>query len=120
MKTIKIAEHEINVLTKEELLALGYREVEDTYIGNLMRKEYPTGIPFGREVGLVIFYEVPGKTGVYDATNKMMTLFHYIYSWDAGEFLDNAAKAILEYRTDMEKLGIPENPESKEPKGEEE
>ena len=37
MKTIKIAEHEINVLTKEELLALGYREIEDT-----MRKEYPT------------------------------------------------------------------------------
>ena len=115
MKTIKIAEHEINVLTKEELLALGYKEIEDT-----MRKEYPTGIPFGREVGLVIFHEVPWKTGVYDATNKMMTLFHYVYSWDAGEFLDNTAKAILEYRTDMEKLGIPENPETKEPEGEEE
>ena len=115
MKTVKIAEHEINMLTKEELLALGYREVEDT-----MRKEYPEGIPFGREVGLVIFHEVPWKTGVYDPTNKMMTLFHYIYSWDAGEFLDNTAKAILEYRTDMEKLGIPENSETKEPEGEEE
>lgn len=115
MKTIKIAEHEISVLTKEELLALGYKEIEDT-----MRKEYPTGIPFGREVGLVIFHEVPWKTGVYDATNKMMTLFHYARSWDAGEFLDNTAKAILEYRTDMEKLGIPEDPETKEPEGEEE
>lgn len=115
MKTIKIAEREINALTKEELLALGYREVEDT-----MRKEYPTGVQFGREVGLVIFHEVPWKTGVYDATNKMMTLFHYVYSWDAGEFLDNTAKAILEYRTDMEKLGIPENPETKEPEGEKE
>lgn len=50
----------------------------------------------------------------------MMTLFHYVYSWDAGEFLDNTAKAILEYRADMEKLGIPENPETKKPEGEEE
>lgn len=115
MKTIKIAEHEINVLTKEELLALGYREFEDT-----MRKEYPEGIPFGREVGLVIFREVPWNTGVYDAANKMMTLFHYMRSWDAVEFLDNTAKAILEYRKDMEKLGIPENPEAKELEGEEE
>ena len=115
MKTIKIAEHEINVLTKEELIALGYREVKDT-----MRKEYPEGIPFGREVGLVIFHEVPWKTGVYDATNKMMTLFHYIRSWDAGEFLDSVEKAVSEYRSDMERLGIPENPEIKEPEGEEE
>ena len=115
MKTTKIAEHEISVLTKKELLALGYREVEDT-----MRKEYPEGVPFGHEVGLVIFHEVPGNTGVYDAANKMMALFYYMRSWDAGEFLDNTAKAILEYRTDMEKLGIPENPETKEPEGEEE
>ena len=115
MKTIKIAEHEISVLTKEELLALGYEEVNDT-----MRKEYPTGIPFGREVGVVIFHALPQNTSVYNATNKMMTLFYYMYSWDAGEFLDNTAKAILEYRTDMEKLGIPENPETKEPEGEEE
>lgn len=116
MKTIKIAEHEINVLTKEELLALGYREFEGT-----MRKEYPEGIPFGREVGLVIFHEAPWNAGVYDAAaNKMMTLFYYMRSWDAGEFLDNAAKAILEYRKDMEKLGIPEIPETKEQEGEEE
>lgn len=115
MKTIKIAEHEINVLTKKELLALGYKEAEDT-----MRKEYPEGIPFGRKVGIVIFHEVPRNTGVYDAANKMMTLFCYMRSWDAGEFLDNTAKAILEYRKDMEKLGIPEIPETKEPEGEEE
>ena len=30
MKTVKIAEHEVNALTKEELLALGYEEVNDT------------------------------------------------------------------------------------------
>ena len=30
MKTVKIAEHEINMLTKEELLALGYEEVNGT------------------------------------------------------------------------------------------
>ena len=115
MKTIKIAEHEISVLTKEELLALGYEEVNDT-----MRKKYPAGSPLGREVGIVIFHALPQNTRVYNATNKMMTLFYYMYSWDAGEFLDNTAKAILEYRTDMEKLGIPENPETKEPEGEEE
>ena len=109
MKTIKIAEHEINVLTKEELLALGYREVEDT-----MRKEYPTGIPFGREVGLVIFHGVPWKTGVYDATDRLMTLFYYKRSWDASEFIDDVAKAVQEYRSDMEKLGVPEDPEEGE------
>lgn len=109
MKTIKIAEREINVLTKEELLALGYKEIEDT-----MRKEYPTGIPFGREVGLVIFHEVPWKTGVYDATNRLMTLFYYKRSWDTDEFLDDVAKAVQEYRADMEKLGVPEEPEEGE------
>ena len=112
MKTIKIAEHEINVLTKEELLALGYREVEGT-----MRKEYPTGIPFGREVGLVIFHEVPWKNGVYDATNKMMTLFYYERSWDADEFLASVGKAVSEYRSDMERLGIKDDPKAVEGAG---
>lgn len=115
MKTIKIAEHDVNVLTKEELIALGYKVIGDT-----MRKEYPAGSPFGHEVGMVIFHEIPWNSGVYDAANKMMSLFYYMRSWDAGEFLDNAAKAVSEYRVDMEKLGIPEIPESKEWEGEEE
>ena len=109
MKTIKIAEHEINVLTKEELLALGYREVEDT-----MRKEYPTGIPFGREVGLVIFHALPQNTSVYGATDRLLTLFYYKRSWDAGKFIDDIAKAVTEYRADMEKLGVPEDPKEGE------
>ena len=105
MKTVKIAEHEVNALTKEELLALGYREFEGT-----MKKEYPADSLFGREVGMVIFYEVPNNTGVYEVANSMLVLLYYKRSWDAEEFLNNAKKAVLEYRADMEKLGIPEEP----------
>ena len=111
MKTVKIAEHEVNMLTKEELLALGYEEVNDT-----MRKKYPAGSPLGREVGVVIFYELPQNTSVYDATDRLLTLFYYERSWDAGEFIDDIAKAVTEYRVDMEKLGIPEEPEEGEGK----
>ena len=109
MKTVKIAEHEVNALTKEELLALGYEEVNDT-----MRKKYPAGSPFGREVGVVIFHVLPQNTSVYDATDRLLTLFYYKRSWDAGEFIDDIAKAVTEYRVDMEKLGIPEDPEEGE------
>lgn len=109
MKTVKIAEREVNALTKEELLALGYEEVNDT-----MRKNYPSGSPFGREAGEVIFRAFPWNTSVYDATNKLMTLFYYKRSWDTDEFLDDVAKAVQEYRADMEKLGIPEEPEEGE------
>ena len=109
MKTVKIAEHEVNALTKEELLALGYEEVDDT-----MRKKYPAGSPIGREVGIVIFHALPQNTSVYDANDRLMTLFYYKRSWDAGEFIDDVAKAVQEYRADMEKLGIPEDPEEGE------
>lgn len=109
MKTVKIAEHEVNMLTKEELLALGYEEVNDT-----MRKKYPAGSPLGREVGIVIFHALPQNTSVYDATDRLLTLFYYKRSWDAGEFIDDIAKAVTEYRVDMEKLGIPEDPEEGE------
>ena len=104
MKTIEIEKNKINVLTKEELLALGYREFEGT-----MKKEYPADSLFGREVGMVIFYEVPNNAGVYEVANSMLVLFYYKRSWDVEEFLNNAKKAVLEYRTDMEKLGIPES-----------
>ena len=109
MKTVKIAEREVNALTKEELLALGYEEFNDT-----MRKKYPAGSPLGREVGIVIFHAFPWNTSVYDATDRMMTLFYYKRSWDASEFIDDVAKAVHEYRADMEKLGIPEEPEEGE------
>ena len=109
MKTVKIAEHEVNALTKEELLALGYEEVDDT-----MRKKYPAGSPIGREVGIVIFHALPQNTSVYDANDRLMTLFYYKRSWDAGEFIDDVAKAVQEYRADMEKLGIPEDQEEGE------
>ena len=113
MKTVKIAEHEVNMLTKEELLALGYKEVNNT-----MRKLYPAGSPLGREVGIVIFHllpwALPWTTSVYDASNSLMTLFYYKRSWDAGEFIDDVAKAVQEYRADMEKLGVPEDPEEGE------
>ena len=114
MKTVKIAEHEVNMLTKEELLALGYEEVNDT-----MRKKYTAGSPLGREVGVVIFHALPQNTSVYDATDRLRTLFYYKRSWDASEFIDDVAKAVQEYRADMEKLGVPEDPEDPE-EGEEE
>ena len=109
MKTVKIAEHEVNALTKEELLALGYEEVNDT-----MRKNYPAGSPFGREVGEVIFRAFPWNTSVYDATNRLMTLFYYKRSWDTDEFLNRVSKAVSEYRDDMKKLGLPDDPETEE------
>ena len=109
MKTVKIAEREVNALTKEELLALGYEEVNDT-----MRKNYPAGSPLGREVGEVIFRAFPWNTSVYDAANRLMTLFYYKRSWDESEFIDDVAKAVHEYRTDMEKLRVPEDPEEGE------
>ena len=112
MKTIEIEKNKINVLTIEELLALGYREFKGT-----MKKEYPAGSLLGREVGMVIFYEVPNSTGVYEVSNSMLVLLYYKRSWDVKEFLDNATKAVLEYRADMEKLGIPESSETKESKG---
>ena len=109
MKTVKIAEHEVNALTKEELLALGYEEVNDT-----MRKKYPAGSTLELEVGVVIFYALPQNTSVYDATDRLLTLFYYKRSWDAAEFIGDIAKAVQEYRADMEKLGIPEEPEEGE------
>lgn len=109
MKTIKIAEHEAYVLTKKELLALGFKEIDGT-----MRKEYPTGAQFGREVGLIIFHEIKGNPGAYEAGGRYLTLYWYRLSWDAGEFLDDAAKAVLEYREDMRKLGIKDDPEARE------
>lgn len=108
MKKVKIAEHDVNVLTKEELIALGFREVGDT-----MRKEYPTGSPTGHEVGIAVFHEIQWNSGVYsyNAANEILSIFYYKRSWDAGEFLDRVAKAVSEYRADMDKLGIPEVPE---------
>lgn len=116
MKTIKIPGHEVNAVTKKELLALGYEQVDDT-----MRKAYPAGIPLDREVGMVIFREVPGEADVYEVSDTaLLSLSYYLLSWDANEFLDNVAKAVTEYRADMEKLGIPETPKDEKVEGEEE
>lgn len=112
MKTIKIAEHEANVLTKKELLALGFEEIDGT-----MRKEYPTGAQFGREVGLIIFHEVKGNPGAYEAGGRYLTLYWYRLSWDADEFLASVEKAVSEYRSDMERLGIKDDPKAVEGAG---
>lgn len=109
MKTIRITEHglvdaaerDIDVLTKEELLALGYEEVADT-----MRKNYPADAPYGREVAVVIFDKVPEMPDLYAANNKFLTLFYYERSWDVADFLRHVTKAVFEYRVDMKELGF--------------
>lgn len=117
MKTIRItkegaeevADRSIDVLTKKELLALGYKETNDT-----MKKDYPASAPFGREVGTVIFHKVPEAPDTYVADNKLLTLFYYKRPWDAAEFLGRVSNAVSEYRDDMKKLGFPDDPETEE------
>lgn len=102
MEKIIIAERAAEALSKKELLARGFREATD----GTMRKEYPSGVPFGLEAGGVILDELPAAPGYYMAGRGFLSLYYYKSSWDPKEFSARVTRAVEEYREDMEALGI--------------
>ena len=101
--TIKV-EKTVKYVAREELAALGYREMSEI-CEKSMSKDYPTG---ERGVGYAIFDKIsdPGIKGGYWRDKDFMTLHTYQMKDDPKEFLETMKEAIEEYRSDMMKLGL--------------
>lgn len=98
--TIKV-ENTIKYVTKEELAALGYKEI----CTDGMMKYYPTDKSW---IGDAIFKKVyvPGIKDAYWHDNGFMSLHTYELGEDPEKFIKKVKKAIDEYRSDMIKLGL--------------
>lgn len=105
-KSIK-AEKTVKYVTKEELKALGYKEI---CTGNMM-KNYPTDKNY---VGFAIFKkssEPEIKDGYW---HDFLCLNYYEMGDDKKEFIKKVKKAIDKYSSDMMKLGVLEEKEGED------
>ena len=98
--TIKV-EKTVKYVTKEELVALGYKEIST---GGMM-KYYPT---YKNYVGYAIFRKIsePGIKDAYWHDNGFLCLNYYEMGDDQKEFGKRMKKAIDKYSSDMIKLGL--------------
>lgn len=98
--TIKV-EKTVKYVTKEELEALGYKEI---CTGGMM-KYYPT---YKNHVGYAIFRKIsePGIKDAYWHDSGFLCLNYYEMGDDPKEFIKTMKKAIDKYSSDMMKLGL--------------
>lgn len=98
--TIKV-EKTVKYVTREELDALGYKEMST---GGMM-KYYPT---YKNHVGYVIFKKIsePEIKDGYWNDSGFLCLNYYELGDDQKQFIKTMKKAIEKYSSDMIKLGL--------------